>query len=98
MLENNKGYGLDLSGLSENELFCLTFCGERLPIEELRRRRRALAESRGTTLEEELDEMERLTGSRKYVNALRLLLGIEVKCDHTPADHIQMLTEDRLNG
>lgn len=79
MPENNKGYGLDLSGLSEDELFRLTFCGERLPIEELRRRRRALAESRGTTLEEELDEFERYTGSRTYVNVLREILGIEPK-------------------
>jgi hypothetical protein len=90
--------GESLEGLSEEELFKMAFPGKEMPIEEHRRIRRALAKARGTTLEEEMDEMERLTGSRKYVNALRLLLGIEVKCDHTPADHIQMLTEDRLNG
>ena len=70
-----------LEELSEEELFKMAFPGKEMPIEEHRRIRRALAKARGTTLEEELDEMERLIGSRKYVNALRLLLGIDEKAE-----------------
>jgi hypothetical protein len=81
----------DFSDLSEEELFKMAFPGKEMPIEEHRRIRRALAKARGTTLEEEMDEMERLTGCTAMVNDLRLLLGIDVKGDHNPADHIQMI-------
>lgn len=45
-------------------------------IDELRVERRREAELRGTTLEEECDEMERFTGSKAYADVLRLLLGV----------------------
>lgn len=81
----------DLSDLSEEELFDLAYRSGRISMERYVKIRRAIAALHGQTLEEELDEFERLTGCTAMVNDLRLLLGIEVKGDHTPADHIRMI-------
>lgn len=48
-------------------------------IDELRAVLRREVELRGKTLEEECDEIERLTGSKAYANVLRELYGIEIK-------------------
>lgn len=45
-------------------------------IEEFRAECREAAAKRGHTLEEECDEIERLTGSKAYADALRELYGI----------------------
>lgn len=45
-------------------------------LEEIRREARANAESRGYTLEEQIDALERVSGAKDYFNALRVLYGI----------------------
>jgi hypothetical protein len=50
--------------------------GTRKSIDEIRADARADAESKGQTLEEKLDEFERFSGCKEYVNALRVLYGI----------------------
>jgi hypothetical protein len=45
-------------------------------IDEIRADVRAEAASRGRTVEEELDEFERISGCKEYADALRVLYGI----------------------
>lgn len=54
-------------------------------VDELRAERRAEALSRGTTLEAEMDELERLTHSKQYADCFRLLYGISIRPDETPS-------------
>ena len=49
-------------------------------LEELRAQRRARAAAHGKTMEEELDEFERFIHCKEYVDMLRVLLGVPVKC------------------
>ena len=51
---------------------------ERASRKQIREQRRKEAEQRGYTIEEELDDMEKFTGSKAYVDCLRLLLGVEI--------------------
>jgi hypothetical protein len=48
----------------------------RKSIDEIRADARADAESKGQTLEEKLDEFERMSGCKEYTDALRVLYGI----------------------
>lgn len=54
----------------------------RKSIDEIRSDARARASSRGKTLEEELDEFERMSGCKEYADALRALHGI-ANCEST---------------
>ena len=48
-------------------------------LEEIRERARANAKARGMTLEEQIDELERLSGAVDYFSALREFYGVIVQ-------------------
>jgi hypothetical protein len=54
---------------------------KKLTLEEFRAQRAEEAAAHGHTLEEEMDDLERLTRSKEYADAMRELYGISV----TPA-------------